>query len=383
MQTGGQVHEGGTEVLLPCGIVPEHDGHFFIRIGGTGQASQPQGLAHHRIGLLRDRAQLVVTVSGCSHHDVVHSRVFGLGQVKRHVHQRNARAVIPPGIGTALAVGHGLDHRDTQLLELGAPPLRVQHDLRGDQHIGQRFAFGRQHLCVGVVVHHRAVKGQRHGSSSFDAGDEIINHARLLGCNSLLVEGHGNHRLALGRPLPAQIGCCVRKHQGRGLGVVNRSGRKHLRRCNTLPRLLGQMGRYGRKKSCTVGTPAVYVISMQALGQIVWQVGPLGLARMQPQHRCFGLRQRRQRFIHLGCNGLLDVVPRCVKQHHVMPGPEAGIDHTQLFNELGLHPDAVRRSGFGQDLELAGCDGAGGHKQQGGGKAHGWQKPAAQHPRRP
>ena len=111
LQAARHVQKGRRQVLLTRRIVPEEHRQAFVGICFALQRHQAQRLAHHGVGLRRDGGNgRIARAAGRGDLDVGHARVFGLRQVKGHVHQRHALGVGLPVGGVAAPVGHGLQH---------------------------------------------------------------------------------------------------------------------------------------------------------------------------------------------------------------------------------------------------------------------------------
>ena len=308
-QAARHVQERGAEVLLARRVVPEHHGHALVGIRLALQLRQAQGLGHHGLGLRGNGHHLVVALArGGGHLDVGHARVLGLGQVEGHIHQGHAVRVGGPVGLAAAAVGHGLQHRNAQGAELAPPVLAVEHDLRGDEYIGQRCAAARRLQQPGEAgrVHHRRVERQRHGATGLDACDQVVDEGGLHRCDVLLVQRDADDGRALarrgtrGHAFPAQEVLRLGEHQAGRVRVVHRSlgeddGRGQ-RRHGLAAQLRSQQG----EEALEVLPPAVGVISHEApphgLGQAA---APGGLLVVQPGVRHLEPGQRaRQVFAH-------------------------------------------------------------------------------------
>ena len=249
-QAARHVQERGGEVFLPRRVVPEHHRHLLVGVGRALQFGQAHGLVHHGLGLRGDGNDLLIAFArGGGHLDVGHARVFGLGQVEGHVHQRHAVRVFFPVGRLAAPVGHGLQHGHAQGGKLGAPVFGVEHDLRGDQHIHQRAARRvLQQAGEAFGLHHGRVERQGDGAAGLDAFDQVVDKRRLDGGDVLLVQRQPNDGRALaarrGRvhALPGEILLRGGKHLLRCFGVVNRRFGVEHRISHRWRRLAAQVG---------------------------------------------------------------------------------------------------------------------------------------------
>ena len=373
-QAARQVHERGRQVLLAAGVVPEEDGHVLVGRGLALQAHQVQRLGHHGRGLRRDGLDLLV--AGARGHrdlDVGDARVLGLRQVEGHVHQLHALRVGGPLRGVAAAVGHGLHHRQAQRLELPAPALGVQRDLRVDEHVGHRAAVQQQHAAHRVGLHHAAVEGQGDGAGGLDARDEVVDERGLFGGDALLVEGDGHRGRAPRRvhALPAQVGRRRGQHQTRCARVVHARRGEHLRRRQRLPGAALQVRGQRLQQVRAVGLAAVDVVGVQALRQrgVEPATRPHGRGG-QPGVRARG--QRRQRGVELAAHEVFDVLARRVEEHQVgaLPKRRCQVAGRQLLDELRFDAQPERGAGLRQHRELARRHRAAGDEEHAAGLRH-------------
>ena len=323
-------------------------------MGFALQRHQAQRLAHHGVGLRRNGGDgRIARAAGRCHLDVGHAGVFGLRQVKGHVHQRHALGVGLPVRGVTAPVGHGLQYGDAQALELGAAHVGREHDLRVDEHVGQRRALGAQHAVQAARVHHGAVERQRHGAPGLDARDQVVDVVGLHGGDVLLVHGQRDHGAALsvGRvhPRPAQVGLRVGKHLAGRARVVHGGFGKDHRIGHALGALALQKGSDSGHKALEVLPPAVAVVVRKAAAQgLIHPTAPGGPGVVQPGVRRAQAGQRAgQVLAHV-------VLLVGVEEHHVLPLEQPGIGvGRDLAQVAHLHINAVRARNVGQQAELA------------------------------
>ena len=268
--------------------------------------------------------------------------------------------------GVTAPVGHGLQYGDAQALELGAAHVGREHDLRVDEHVGQRRALGAQHAVQAARVHHGAVERQRHGAPGLDARDQVVDVVGLHGGDVLLVHGQRDHGAALsvGRvhPRPAQVGQRVGEHQaGRARVVHRRLGKEH-GLGHALGRLALQVDRQRGEEALKILPPAVAVVVRKAAAQgLIHPTAPGGPGVVQPGVRGAQAGQRAgQVLAHV-------VLLVAVEEHHVLPLEQPGIGvGRDLAQVAHLHINAVRARNVGQQAKLARGHVGGGDEQHRG-----------------
>jgi hypothetical protein len=352
-QAARHVQERGRQVLLAGRVVPEEDRDPLVRRGLALQGDELHRLADDRGSLLVDRDDRIVFLArGGGDLDLGDAGVLGLREVERNVHQRHALLVGAPLGLVAAAIGHRLDHRDAERLELGAPSFRVEHDLRVDQHVGEHAIAALQQRRRRVGIHHRAVDRQCRRAGGLDARDQVVDERGLQRCDVLLVQRDRDDRRALRRrridALPRQIGERIGEDEIRCLRVVDRALGKHDRIGDADRLAAGQVRGERGEEAVEVRAPAVVVEGDQAPGERLGQLPPCRALLVEP-----GVRQLQpgQRGGELAAHVVLQIG---VEEHRIEAGEHARVDAgRQLVDVAHLHVDAVRTRDLLELVELA------------------------------
>ena len=326
-QAARQIHETGREVLLAGRIVPEEDRHAFVGRGLALQLDKVQGFARHCGGLRFDRDQLLVArTRGHRDLDVGDARVFSLGQIERHIVQRHALRIGLPLRRIAAPPGHGLDHRQPERLEFGAPPFRIKRDLRVDDDIGHRLAVEHDHAPHRVCVEHRAVERQGDRALRFDAPDHVVDESGLARGDALLMKGDRDGRRTMGWIDAARGEVLGRRadHGLRKLRVVQASGGEHLGRGQAAPIASGLVCGQRLQQPIGVARAALHEIAVHARREVrIETAAGLGRGRGQPDMRhpveCW------QSGTELAAHEVLDMRTRRIEQHEIGAAPKRGL----------------------------------------------------------
>ena len=359
LEAARQVHERGREILFTRGVVPEQHRHLLVGVGFALEAREVQRLVDNGGGLFGDGDDLAgLPVGDVGDDRVDDAGVLALGEVERHVEQRDALRVGAPGGLVALAVGQRLGDGNAEFGQFAAPALGVEDDLGVDDDVGDDASVQRQHGLV--RAHHAGEIGKGDGAAGFDAGDEIVDEASLLGADVDLVHGDGDGGRALGRVdvAPAEIVARRRQDALRRLRVIDGRIGKDERRRHLGRRFMTQVGGERREEAIEVGASAVGVVSVQGGGGRLGKAVALRAVVLHPEMRRL---QVGQRLGQPAADRILHVAARGVENDRVTPGEQRGdLIGGNALGEPGFHGQPVFLGDFRNRTELAGGNRRGG-----------------------
>ncbi len=365
LQAARHVEEGGTEVLFAGRVVVELDDRLHFLVGQPLQARQAQGLVDHRLQLALDGDDVAVGLArGGGEQRVDQPGELRLRQVEGNVLRIEALGIGLPVRLLAAPVGHGLQHRDAEQLELGLASGAVEHDLHVDQRVGARLAGTAQQRGDLAVAHRRGVQRHGDGTGGLDAPQRIVDEAGQPRVHVGLVEQHADQRHFAAQldALPGEEIVQAGEDSPVGLGMIDAGLRMDIRRGAGRAVFTGELRLEATEEAIEVGHAAVAVIQIQIGDQRIGHLPATAAVAAQPQPgRLHGIEQRPQAHLHgaqRGAIGRVDYQQIVGVQFGHARAAAGAIEHAVVEGETG---GAGQRF---QTLELARLHRRGSDEQQ-------------------